>query len=289
MTITATRAIEKICKAYNMQQASAAPSPATSGTNLHDDKEVKFPLRELVGSLLYVSVICRPDISWAVQKVARVASKPTAAGVGAAKRIVKYLKGTPNWGIHYSPRNESTFRETYEQFRAEALPNVVSFTDADFAGCEVTFKSTTGVVTYLRGTAVAWQAKRQTVITTSTCEAESCAIYESIKFNQQHGLPLPSQHQGVPVTLNDNSSAITLLKSDMTKMSRKAKHFMIRVAYAKQFWERVSHVSSELNKADGLTKPLTREILRNILITDGAFPEEEEDVYCCVAPVRLYD
>ena len=66
-----------------------------------------------MGSISWLSTMCRPDISYAVQKVAQFADKPTGNAVTAAKRILRYLSGTRERGVEYTPENEKAFNQNY--------------------------------------------------------------------------------------------------------------------------------------------------------------------------------
>jgi len=106
-------AIGKLVEQYGQGDAKSVSSPATREFDPGEfvEGEVKFPLRELVGSLLYIASSCRPDIAFATQRVARFVSKPTKQVIAEAKRILRYLRGTPETGLHYSPEREATFHE----------------------------------------------------------------------------------------------------------------------------------------------------------------------------------
>ena len=52
-----------------------------------------------IGSLMYLSISTRPDISYAVDNLAKFSSKPTKIHCMALNRVLCYLKGTMNYGI----------------------------------------------------------------------------------------------------------------------------------------------------------------------------------------------
>ena len=89
---------------------------------------------------------------------------------------MKYLAGTEGVGIEYSPENEASFRRIFDKVAKDGgqagLPNTVTFSDADFMGCTVSMKSTSGSIVYYKGTPVVWSSKRQSITATSTCESE---------------------------------------------------------------------------------------------------------------------
>ncbi|XP_055622886.1 uncharacterized protein LOC129766386 [Toxorhynchites rutilus septentrionalis] len=120
--------------------------------------------RSVVGALLYIAVCARPDIATSVGILGRKFSAPTEADWTAAKRVVRYLKGTKKWKLQLGGKN------------AEAL---VAFSDSDWAGDKSTRKSTTGYVVYYAGGAVCWVSRRQSCVTLSTMEAEYVALAET--------------------------------------------------------------------------------------------------------------
>ena len=98
-----------------------------------------------VGSLLYLSTRTRPDIAFAVGNVARYCSKPTKTHWTAVKRIFRYLKGTTRLGLLYRSGTET-----------DAL---YGYSDSDWGGDCNDYKSTTGYLFLLGGTAVTWKSK----------------------------------------------------------------------------------------------------------------------------------
>ncbi|GJY15136.1 hypothetical protein Tco_0385558 [Tanacetum coccineum] len=102
----------------------------------------------------------RPDIMFAVSACARNQVSPTTSNLLAVKRIFKYLKAFPKLGLWY-PRDSP--------FHLEA------FSDSDYAGAAGDRKSTTGGCQYLGRRLISWQCKKQTIVATSSCEAEYVA------------------------------------------------------------------------------------------------------------------
>ncbi|GJW70148.1 putative ribonuclease H-like domain-containing protein [Tanacetum coccineum] len=85
---------------------------------------------------------------------------PKTSHLNAVKRIFKYLKGKPNLGLWY-PRESSFDLEAYS--------------DSDYAGANLDRKSTTGGCQFLGSRLISWQCKKQTIVATSTTEAEYVA------------------------------------------------------------------------------------------------------------------
>ena len=83
----------------------------------------------MIGSLLYLTT-SRPDIMFSVCMCTRYQSNPKESHLSVVKRIFRYLVGTQNLGLFYS--------------RGVAF-DLISYSDADFAGCKLDRKSTSGI------------------------------------------------------------------------------------------------------------------------------------------------
>ena len=135
----------------------------SSSTKLDKDergKSVDIKLyRSMIGSLLYLTA-SRPDILFSVCLCARFQSNPKESHLVAVKRIFRYLLDTPTLGLWY-PKG-STF-------------DLIGYSDADFAGCKVDRKSTSGTCQFLGNMLVSWFSKKQNSVALSTAEAEYIA------------------------------------------------------------------------------------------------------------------
>ena len=109
----------------------------------------------MIGSLLYLTA-SQSDIMYATCLCARFQAQPREPRLIAVKRIFRYLKGNPDLRLWY-PR-ESDFK-------------LIGYSDADFAGCKVDRKSTSGGCQFLGDRLVSWSSKKQKSISTSTAEA----------------------------------------------------------------------------------------------------------------------
>lgn len=113
----------------------------------------------MIGSLLYLTA-SRLDIMFSVCLCARFQSCPKESHLTAVKRILRYLVGTTALGLFY-PRNTSF--------------DLVGYSDADFAGCRLDRKSTSGTCHFLGHSLISWHSKKQNSIALSTAEAEYVA------------------------------------------------------------------------------------------------------------------
>ena len=107
-----------------MQDAKSVVTPVNAGTKLVKavEDDVMFDkgvYQSAVGSLLYLSTGTRPDIAFAVGNVARFSSSPTTRHWTGVKRILRYLKGTSNLGLHYLNSVDE---------------DLVGYSDSDWAG-----------------------------------------------------------------------------------------------------------------------------------------------------------
>ena len=90
-----------------MQSAKSVATPVDPGTKLvkadeSDESYNQSEYQSAVGSLLYLSIGTRPDIAFAVSNVAKFCSNPTKRHCTAVKRIFRYIKGTPVFGLLYT-------------------------------------------------------------------------------------------------------------------------------------------------------------------------------------------
>ncbi|GAV77158.1 hypothetical protein CFOL_v3_20630 [Cephalotus follicularis] len=123
-------------------------------------KEVDQKLyRSMIGSLLYITA-SRPDIMFSVCLCARFQSSPKETHLIVVKRIFRYLAYTLLLGLFYS--NDSLF-------------NLHAFSNADYGGCKLDRKSTSGTCQFLGNSLVSWFSKKQNSVALSTTEAEYVA------------------------------------------------------------------------------------------------------------------
>nr|GFB14029.1 ribonuclease H-like domain, reverse transcriptase, RNA-dependent DNA polymerase [Tanacetum cinerariifolium] len=127
-------------------------------------KDVELYLyRSMIGSLMYLTA-SRPDIMFVVCACARHQVTSKECHLHAVKRIFRYLKGHPKLGLWYP--KEYPF-------------DLVAYLNSDYGGATQDRKSTTGGCQFLGRRLILWQCKKQTIMTTSTTEAEYVAAASS--------------------------------------------------------------------------------------------------------------
>ncbi|SGY34669.1 BQ5605_C002g01665 [Microbotryum silenes-dioicae] len=200
--------VDAILEEHHMANASPRPTPLAAPSTLRNRADSGFdpasiPYRAIVGKLLYLSGTTRPDIAFAVSKAARFCNDFTAEHWEALKHILRYLVGTRNFGIRY--------QKSFQPMSAI----LEGFVDADHGADPVTRRSVSGYVFMCAGGAISWVAKRQTLVTLSSTEAE----YVAMSYAAREGIWLRRLladlgfEQTAPTRLRgDNQSAITLAK-----------------------------------------------------------------------------
>ena len=131
----------------------------SSSTQLNVDSsrlEVSPTLyRSIIGSLLYLTA-SRPDIAFSVGVCARYQAAPKESHLTAVKRIIRYINGTPDYGLWYSKDSNTC---------------LAGYSDANWAGSVDDRKSTLGGCFYLGNNLVLWMSKKQNFVSLSTAEA----------------------------------------------------------------------------------------------------------------------
>jgi len=244
---------------FNMAGANKANTPAKEG--LEDDlyememrrregteEAVNFPVREAVGSLLYLSTMVRPDISNAVRVLSRYLENPTMSVVIGIKRVMRYLIGTANVGITYLYGHQS---------------DVEGYCDASYAGDKHSRKSVSGYVVLVNGGAVDWKSHLQSVIAQSTMESEYIAL--ASVTNKLRVLRLIRAwfgyvSEGAYLVYEDNDACEHLARGAGKGMKR-GKHIEIRFHVVREAVKKkeidVIHIATSEQIADALTKNLS--------------------------------
>ncbi len=167
LSIDQSKYIKDLLNKFNMTDCKPVYTPAVPGHTLLKDKTLsdfemeqqEIPFRQIIGGLQYLVSGSRPDIASAERHLSSFVSCYNDSHYQAAKRILRYLKHTMNYGLTYS---KSEIGDPY------------AYVDADYANGEDR-KSVTGYVTMHLGAAITWQSKKQNCVSRSTAEAEYVA------------------------------------------------------------------------------------------------------------------
>ncbi|XP_020409534.1 uncharacterized protein LOC109946401 [Prunus persica] len=126
-----------------------------------DGKPYSHPAqyRSIVGALQYLTST-RPDIAFSVNQAYQFMHNPMESHVVAVKRILRYLKGTIDFGIHFQP----------------GLLNLQAYSDAKWVGDPNDRRSVSGFIVYLGFSPISWASKKQHTVSRSSTEAEYRAL-----------------------------------------------------------------------------------------------------------------
>lgn len=250
ITITQSKYAEHVLQRYGMDQCRTVKTPLVtppkSGKPSEEAPE-DFPYREIVGSLQHLSCKTRPDITHAVNFVSRYMENPDKEDTVNVKRILRYLRGSTQLGIH---------------FPANGSPKIQCYSDSDYAGSgiEGKFRSTSGYIIFLAGGPVIWGSKLQKVVASSTFEAEFVAAAQCCKqLMYLKTLSLELTNETIPAHLHeDNQSSLKLIVTRQpTSKSRhiNVRYFLVCEAFAEKCFE-LSYCETQHQLADIFTKPL---------------------------------
>ena len=181
-----------------------------------------YPYRSLVASLLWVSNMARPDITFVVKKLTYQFNSNTKNHFRQGLRVLKYLNKTRSIGIKVN--GSSSPLQLYV------------YSDSDYAADAVTRKSTSGGISMLGLTPLSWYTKAQKSVAVSTMEAEYMALCEATKEAKylQH-LLLELDLKNVlarPAIIYEDNEAARLVSKDPKHFSR-AKHIAVQYHFSR--------------------------------------------------------
>ena len=258
---------QKLLTKTGMNDCKPVKTPVDPGHRLvkasEDEEALDQPLyQSVVGSLMYLATCTRPDIAFAVGMLARFSSKPNRSHWTAAKRVLRYLKGTNNLGILY--KGDSGMH---------------GYSDADWAGDADDRKSTSGYLFLIAGGPVSWKSRKQSTVALSTAEAEYVALSTAVQeciWMQRLLSDLGNPPDGPTTILEDNQSSIAMARNP--QFHGRAKHIDIKHHFVR---EQVTNGSIELQYcptndmlADILTKGLAQQQYSILRERAGIVPQK---------------
>jgi hypothetical protein len=150
-------------KKFNTAELKSVSTPMSSAASLGPDEDGEAvdqrEYKSMIGSLLYLTATWL-DIQFAVELCACFQSSPRSSHQMAVQQLFRYLKHTPEFGIWY--------------YVSSSL-DLVGFSDADFVGCGINRKSTSGTYHFPGSSLICWSSQKQSLVAQSTTEAEYVA------------------------------------------------------------------------------------------------------------------
>jgi hypothetical protein len=237
---------------FHLIDASERTNPSFANLPTIIEPKAISEYQQLTGSLQYAASGTRPDIAFQVGALSRFNNAPDYPHLKAVKNVLKYLKGTADYGIHYAKGNGRKLR-------------LECFVDADYASNLTDRRSTTGYVIKLAGGPIAWGSRRQTVCAQSSAEAELIALSTVSKLvtwfiNLLNEIGIP--YLDLPVVIREDNQACIKMASTEGQTNR-TKHIDVRYFYIREQIQKgkqkVEYIKSTNNQADILTKNLPTE------------------------------
>ena len=237
--------IDRVVKEFDIESGRGKPprTPADASARLSKEQSPKTaeereqmskkPYARLVGALLWIAMMTRPDICDQVQKQSQYLRDPGLAHWEAALRVVRYLKGTRRHGvmldgagITFTLNDDGT--ETIDQ-------PIVFYCDADYAGDTDDRKSVSGLVASIAGALVMWRAKKQGGVTLNTMQAELVSMGTAVQENEGliAGLAEIGFRATLPSIIHEDNTAAILHTKDGRNQS-KARHIGVRFFYIRE-------------------------------------------------------
>jgi len=200
-----------------------------------------------MGSVLWVTVISRPDVAFAVSRLYRFNMNPSMEHHAAADRMIRYLAGTSTYGLQFGGS------DSFE-----------TWSDASFGDNTINRKSSQTYIMKLFNGTIRWRASKQDTVTTSTTEAELLSLAQATKealftsrLITELGVQLDRRNLAIWC---DNQQTIRLVNSELSTLKTKLRHVDIHNHWLREAASQ-GRISVEYTKttdmlADGLTKAL---------------------------------
>ena len=251
VTINQTAYLEQILERFHISAATHAPATVPMVKLLHPRtdqvNQFDYEYAKLVGSLMYLSIISRPDISFAVQSLSKHMQNPDDTHWKAGMHLLRYLLGTKTKSLILG-------RPKLNEIK------LVGYADSDYGGDRDNYKSVTGYVFMLAGGPVSWISKQQPTIATSSTHAEYIALYMAVceAIHLRLYLAELGFSQDATTIYEDNDSCIAISKNNVS--SSNIKHFNIKYHFTRECILNgeitVVYIPTKEQIADIFTKPL---------------------------------
>nr|GEW78634.1 ribonuclease H-like domain, reverse transcriptase, RNA-dependent DNA polymerase [Tanacetum cinerariifolium] len=203
--------------------------------------------RSLIGCLTYL-LHTRPDLSYSVGLLSRFMQEPNEQHMKAIRQILRYVKGTKDYGITYKHNGGN---------------KIQGFSDSSYGVNTQEGKGTTGIIFYYGESPISWSTQKQATVALSSCESEFIAATpastQALWLKRLSSKLTHSKEENVTIMV-DNKSPIALMKNSVFHGKSKhidTKYHFIRVCVEREDIQ-VEFVSGEYQKADIFTKALPK-------------------------------
>jgi hypothetical protein len=246
--------IKEVLLEFGLQNAGVSNVPISNGYGKSDAKSSTLTsnkeYQRLLGSLLYIAINSRPDISASICILAQKASKPNSEDWVELKRVLKYLKGTSGYKLALSKCLNNS-----QQL-------LVGFSDANWGENRIDRKSNSGFLIKMFGGIVSWCCRKQNCVALSSSEAEYIALSETSKeiiWMRRVLEELGYKFNQATTIYEDNQSCIVM--SSENRSNNRTKHIDIRYHHVRDSVTKkiieCEYLCTEKMLADIMTKPLS--------------------------------
>ena len=266
ITVGQQKYVNDMINKFNLKDMRSSHVPmdpnlhlTTDGVNALNPASIR-EYQSIIGTLMYLMLGTRPDLAYSVSRLSQFLAAPTTAHMTAAKRVCAYAHTTANVSLVFGDGGEE----------------LVAYSDADYARCTDTRRSTSGYVFVLNGAAISWKSQRQKSTALSTAEAEYIALAECAKEALwMQGLLLELLATKPPtasVLIYEDNQAAIKLAANPTHHQR-TKHIDVRYHFLRELVAdnriHLQYLESKLMLADALTKPLPRALFEDLRLRTG--------------------
>ncbi|CAG4955863.1 unnamed protein product [Colias eurytheme] len=252
ITIDQKDFVDVILKRYKMENCKSSDTPMEKNLKLDRSKSIcqTYPYQQLLGALMYLCVLSRPDIAYAVSFLSQYNNCYEETHWKHLKRVLKYLSKTKDYGLKFV-KGESS---------------LIGFVDADWASCSIDRKSYTGFIFKMSGSVISYECRKQKTVALSSTEAEYMALSEACKeavYLRNLIIEISGgEIVNTPVNLlSDNQSSQKLACNPLFHRRTKhidVRHHFIRECIVKELVN-ISYIPTSEMPADILTKSLCSE------------------------------
>ena len=258
--------IQTVLERFQMSNCKEARTPLPAGAVLEKNTEIsseefRTKYQSIIGSIMYAMLGTRPDIAFAVTRLAKFAANPSKEHMRLAYYILRYMQGTKGYALCYDGSSNS---------------GLIAYSDSDWAEDRDDRHSTSGFVFMMANCVVSWVSRRQPTVSLSSTEAEYKAASDCCRqmawlrnFGEELG---DNMSAPTPLCL-DNQGSIFLSVNPV--VDRRTKHIEIRYHYIREFYEHgeteIYYVASEDQLADALTKNVPLSSIEHFRSSTGMF------------------
>jgi len=259
LTIRQHLAIENVLREHRFADCKPESAPAVKNLQLSirdcpadgskEQEEMKqYPYRSIVGSLLFVSVMTRPDITYIVNSLARFSTNPGKPHWNALRHLLRYLRGTSKLGLVLGGQVP------------KGKPLLEAYADASWADNVDDRHSTSGYCFTLFGSLIAWFSRNQYLLARSSFEAELISLYgATAEFSWIRNL---LKDFNIVITTTpfyvDNKTTIDQVKEHV--VTKRTRHIDIRFYSTSEYYQGGLIDLVKIDTADNLSDIFTKAV-----------------------------